>query len=1241
VERPVRTTGRPVTARPPPSPGTPRTSGGPRRRKRKSRLPRWARRSLVVGAWTLGPLLALTLIVAGGLYFRLTQGPISLQPLVRSIEAGISADLDGLTAKIDDALVVMGEQGLEFRLRNLQLAEADGDLVASAPLASAAVSATGLLRLRIIPTRVYLIEPRLFLFYSDEGGLALSFSNAKDDEAAAAGIVAPAPVPAQRPNSSSIPKTVATAAPSERIDVAKKLIDVTARARRGMKASSELREIGLKDASVVLVFAGQTSEWRVPQFVVDLEHSKRNSMISGSGAIDSGQGAWNFAFQTQESTRSNTVKLKLSVEDFVPSSLAAAVPRLGLFKTLDMRVAGEGSLDLTSSGSITSARLDLAFGQGNINLPQVEKPLHIDTGNVRLGYDGASQRVTVEPSTIAWGQSRITLQGGATQSGDTASGDTKWTYDVRAKEGVLAAEDLGVAPVPVEALEASGYIEPKAGIFQLTTAVLRAGGGELQAHGEITAGATSNSTRLEGRIANLGLQTVKTLWPRAFASSARTWVGSKLQGDVLSGSIKVLSGDYLAQEGGGGPGRTDRTTYAMEAANLKAKVIDGMQPLSAPRALIRGENDTLEITIPEASLPTAAKGGVQVKAAKFTAADLGSVMPMGELTLRMTSTVPALIEVTRAAPDSPLAGVELPVETADGKVDGQFTVKLPLIETLQKHDVKVAGKARVSDIKVKPKTGRVEVQSGTVNLDMSETTAEAKGELILNGVLAKLQWQHVLDVPEGMQSPVKITARLDNSDRTQLGLDVNHMVQGDVPVEITVARGNDGRNAVHLKADLTASELIVEEVAWRKPADRKCVLELDVGQTRPDGRVELQNFTIAGDDIAIEGNAILDPDNEMREFSFPKFSLGLVSRIELTGRQNANDKIWTIKAKGPTFDGRSFFDSLFSLGRVGEAQLKPLRPANGSDVEAEIGTVLGWRENALKNFRLKMSTRKDKIVAMDASGSLDNGKTFKAVVPQNKGPRKLFAESNDAGRMFKIVGFYPNAENGQLRMEVDLDGSGPAEKTGELVVENFQILGEPVFTELASSGQGEQRVQRQVTDFDRMRVPFSVGHGQFVLSKSYLRGPVLGMSMHGKIDYKLGRVTLEGTYIPLQGINAALCGIPIFGQIVAGANCEGVLGINFLVQGSNKNPEVVVNPLSLVTPGIFRDIFQMTSPNPKVQARDEEKPAQPAGERTRASSTGGGASSGSKKDRARPAGAPAIDGWSQSSETVEPNKKKR
>ena len=57
---------------------------------------------------------------------------------------------------------------------------------------------------------------------------------------------------------------------------------------------------------------------------------------------------------------------------------------------------------------------------------------------------------------------------------------------------------------------------------------------------------------------------------------------------------------------------------------------------------------------------------------------------------------------------------------------------------------------------------------------------DAKGEMLINGVPAKLSWQRIFDAAPDKQPPLRVTASIDNSDRTQLGLDINHMVQGEV-----------------------------------------------------------------------------------------------------------------------------------------------------------------------------------------------------------------------------------------------------------------------------------------------------------------------------------------------------------------------------------------------------------------------------------------------------------------------------
>ena len=79
--------------------------------------------------------------------------------------------------------------------------------------------------------------------------------------------------------------------------------------------------------------------------------------------------------------------------------------------------------------------------------------------------------------------------------------------------------------------------------------------------------------------------------------------------------------------------------------------------------------------------------------------------------------------------------------------------------------------------------------------------------------------------------------------------------------------------------------------------------------------------------------------------------------------------------------------------------------------------------------------------------------------------------------------------------------------------------------------------------------------------------------------------------------------------------------MTFAIQGPMDRPEVVVNPLSMLAPGIFREIFQMTNPNPKVQRRDET-PSPAAEENVRASSTTMAAPPGQRAEETAGCGRP-------------------
>jgi hypothetical protein len=78
--------------------------------------------------------------------------------------------------------------------------------------------------------------------------------------------------------------------------------------------------------------------------------------------------------------------------------------------------------------------------------------------------------------------------------------------------------------------------------------------------------------------------------------------------------------------------------------------------------------------------------------------------------------------------------------------------------------------------------------------------------------------------------------------------------------------------------------------------------------------------------------------------------------------------------------------------------------------------------------------------------------------------------------------------------------------------------------------------------------------------------------------------------------------IPLLGTILTGPEGGGVFAANYRMRGAIDNPDVSVNPLSTLAPGILRNIFNIfdrpapsAPPKPEVApppAVEDSKPAQ-------------------------------------------------
>ena len=88
-----------------------------------------------------------------------------------------------------------------------------------------------------------------------------------------------------------------------------------------------------------------------------------------------------------------------------------------------------------------------------------------------------------------------------------------------------------------------------------------------------------------------------------------------------------------------------------------------------------------------------------------------------------------------------------------------------------------------------------------------------------------------------------------------------------------------------------------------------------------------------------------------------------------------------------------------------------------------------------------------------------------------------------------------------------------------------------------------------------------------------LKGPIIGGTIEGTIDYPANQVRMSGTFIPAYGLNNLPAQIPLFGLLFGGGSNEGVFGVTFEVVGTPAKPDVRINPISGFLPGLTRKIM--------------------------------------------------------------------
>ena len=216
--------------------------------------------------------------------------------------------------------------------------------------------------------------------------------------------------------------------------------------------------------------------------------------------------------------------------------------------------------------------------------------------------------------------------------------------------------------------------------------------------------------------------------------------------------------------------------------------------------------------------------------------------------------------------------------------------------------------------------------------------------------------------------------------------------------------------------------------------------------------------------------------------------------------------------------------------------------------------------------------------------------------------RNLHLTVNDAGRFFKGLYGFSGMHGGKLEAKAFLPGQAadpPSQDAnapdykGEAKLKDFRVVDQPFLARLFTAGSLvglTNLLGGEGIAVDTFTVPFSARRNVIAVNGARATGPAIGITADGYIDRPNHSLALKGTLVPLYGLNSVLGNIPILGNVLTSKVGEGIIGMSYSVKGVIDEPQVSVNPLSVLAPGIFRRIFEGKMPN-AVEAPSNNPPA--------------------------------------------------
>lgn len=1069
---------------------------------------------------------AVLLVAFGGLAALALRGSVAVPAVVVDrIEARLDTLLDGVAAAdlgaMELSLSAAGRPRLQLRDVTLR-ATRSGETV-TLPELEVSFARRALMRAEIQPERIRLEGARLRLSRDETGLLSLALPSQG----------------AQTP-ALALPDLVAQVTDAFQTPVL-----------------SSLRDVELSGLTLDLTAAGVGAPVTLSDGVARLDVGRGGLELSAAFELPEAGATAQFGLRSPASAPG--IDFELAVTTLPAPLLAEQVPALAPLARYGGSLSGRVEGALNAEGQLATLSGQLSMGPGRVDLGTRLGRAVVEHGAATWIYDPAQRRVHVDDVILV--SDRLRARGAAYVEARPNPGlsPANAVFQLDLTEIWADADPFLAGPVAVARVLTSGWWQGatrEVDFGQILVSDID-GAASITGHGAARIPAEAPFTA-EFAFASAALPAERILefWP---ATGRAVRPGTWLRQNLSAGQLENITAHLRLTQG-----ERPKLAASFDFDQAEVRVLPAFPPVRDGRGHGVIFDHTLTITASAGQMDSDANGSVDLTGTTFQIPDTRVRGGPADLHLRASGSIPAAFDVLDRHPVLLSEKLRLPADRLSGTARAEGDLRVPLRKGAKMDLNTLALTAQLSDVVFDEVAPDRDLAGGEVTIRISDGAVTLNGAGALEDVPLDIGLVRQLATPGAEGTEVTGSAMVSDAGLQALGVRLPPGTlsgRTEAAYRLTLMPGRAPR--LTLETDMRGLGVRIPALGWQKAEGIEGALSMTL-ELGPDPAVEA--FRLAAPGFLAEGAISLRPEGAgVDRMTLDRVRIGswLDAQGVLTGR-GANVPP-AVALTGGLLDLRALPKGSARPGSGGAG-----RP---SEIPLRLDRVIVSDTLSLQSVQGAILT--EDVIGGRLTARANGGAPVEITLTRGARNTQLVrVTSADAGAVLRDAGVLRTLQGGTLDLRLEARPGTPI-YDGTLEIADGRLIETPGAMQFLSAisvvGLLDQMANGGIA-FSTIATGLSFSPEGITLREGRANGPAIGITFEGAVMPAQNLLDLQGVVSPIYMLNG-------LGGALMARRGEGLLGVSYRVSGSPRQPELQVNPLSLLTPGVFRDLFRRAPPD--------------------------------------------------------------